>query len=79
MKPRISMITLGVRNLVAATRFYEQGLGLPKMDSPPGVAFFTLSGSCSRRQTGQACSENKLGRIRRLFCRSRWIPVGGCP
>lgn len=45
MKPRISMITLGVRDLAASVRFYEQGLGLPRMDSPPEVAFFTLNGS----------------------------------
>ena len=45
MKPRISMITLGVRDLEESVRFYEQGLGLPRMDSPPEVAFFTLNGS----------------------------------
>ncbi|EIC19537.1 VOC family protein [Thiorhodovibrio frisius] len=45
MKPRISMITLGVSDLQESVRFYEQGLGLPKMDSPPEVAFFTLKGS----------------------------------
>jgi len=45
MKPRISMITLGVSDLEESVRFYEQGLGLPKMDSPPEVAFFTLNGS----------------------------------
>lgn len=45
MKPRISMITLGVRDLPAAVRFYEQGMGLPKMESPPEVAFFTLNGT----------------------------------
>lgn len=45
MKPRISMITLGVRDLEASVRFYEQGLGLPRMTSPPQVAFFTLNGS----------------------------------
>ena len=39
------MITLGVRDLEASVRFYEQGLGLPRMDSPPEVAFFTLNGS----------------------------------
>jgi hypothetical protein len=45
MDPRISMITLGVRDLPAAVKFYEQGLGFPRMDSPPEVAFFTLNGS----------------------------------
>ena len=45
MQPRISMITLGVRNLAAAIEFYEHGLGLPRMESPPEVAFFTLNGT----------------------------------
>ena len=45
MKPRISMITLGVKDLETSVRFYRDGLGFPKMDSEPGVAFFTLNGS----------------------------------
>ena len=45
MKPRISMITLGVRNLEAAIEFYEKGLEFPRMESPPEVAFFTLNGT----------------------------------
>ncbi len=45
MKPRISMLTLGVRDLAASIRFYEQGLGFPRMESPPEVAFFTLNGT----------------------------------
>lgn len=46
MKPRISMITLGVRDLEASVRFYEEGLGFPRMeDSSPAVAFFALNGS----------------------------------
>ena len=45
MKPRISMITLGVRDLAASVKFYEKGLGFPRMESPPEVAFFTLNGS----------------------------------
>lgn len=45
MKPRISMITLGVRDLPAAVKFYEEGLGFPRMESPESVAFFTLNGT----------------------------------
>lgn len=45
MNPRISMITLGVRDLAVSVKFYEQGLGFPRMDSPPEVAFFTLNGT----------------------------------
>lgn len=45
MKPRISMITLGVRDLAESVKFYEAGLGFPRMESPPEIAFFTLNGS----------------------------------
>jgi uncharacterized protein len=45
MNPRISMITLGVDDLEASIKFYQDGLGFPKMPSPPEVAFFTLNGS----------------------------------
>jgi catechol 2,3-dioxygenase-like lactoylglutathione lyase family enzyme len=39
------MITLGVSDLAASVKFYEQGLGFPRMDSAPEVAFFTLNGT----------------------------------
>ncbi len=45
MKPRISMITLGVADLPRSIEFYEKGLGFPRLESPPEVAFFTLNGS----------------------------------
>jgi uncharacterized protein len=45
VKPRISMITLGVSDLEKSVRFYEEGLGFPRMESPPEVAFFTLNGT----------------------------------
>ena len=45
MNPRISMITLGVKNLDKSVAFYQDGLGFPKMESAPEVAFFTLNGS----------------------------------
>lgn len=45
MKPRISMITLGVSDLETSIKFYQEGLGFPRMESTPEVAFFTLNGS----------------------------------
>jgi catechol 2,3-dioxygenase-like lactoylglutathione lyase family enzyme len=45
MKPRINIITLGTRNLENATKFYEQGLGLPKMDFEGDIRFFELNSS----------------------------------
>ncbi len=45
MKPRISMITLGVSDMERAVKFYKEGLGFPQMESPPEVAFFTLNGT----------------------------------
>jgi len=45
MKPRISMITLGVSDLEKSIKFYKEGLGFPRMESPPEVAFFTLNSS----------------------------------
>jgi len=46
MKPVISMITLGVRDLQVATAFYQQGLGLPRLEfESEGVCFFQLAGA----------------------------------
>jgi len=45
MKPRISMITLGVDDIDRAVRFYRDGLGFPVHDVTPEVAFFKLNGS----------------------------------
>ncbi len=42
MEPRISFVTLGVTDLNRSIRFYEEGLGLPRLKSPPTVAFFEL-------------------------------------
>ncbi len=45
MKPRISMITLGVADMARAVAFYRDGLGLPVKDANENVAFFNLNGT----------------------------------
>ena len=42
MEPRISFVTLGVRDLERATAFYRDVLGLPQKPTPPGVSFFEM-------------------------------------
>ena len=42
MEPRISLITLGVADLERATRFYAEGLELPRLETPPSITFFEL-------------------------------------
>ena len=42
MEPRLSFVTLGVADLERATRFYEKGLGLARLESSPAVSFFEL-------------------------------------
>ena len=42
MDPRISLVTLGVADLSRATRFYEECLGLPRLETPPSVTFFEM-------------------------------------
>lgn len=42
MEARLSLVTLGVRDLEASTRFYRDVLRLPQLPTPAGVAFFEL-------------------------------------
>lgn len=45
MKPRITIITLGVSHLPRAIRFYRDGLGFPTdADDDASIAFFMTSG-----------------------------------
>ena len=58
MEPRISMISLGVADLEVSVHFYGNGLGFPQMDSPPGVAFFTLNGTWLGLTAREALAED---------------------
>ena len=42
MDPRISFVTLGVRDLARATAFYRDVLRLPQKPTPPEVSFFEM-------------------------------------
>jgi len=74
MKPRITVITLGVSDLPRSIRFYRDGLGFPtsaKDDAP--IAFFMTSGVrlalypkkelASDISPGVRCSESGFGGI----------------
>lgn len=39
------MVSLGVADLDRSRRFYQSGLGLPRVETPPGVVFFALNGA----------------------------------
>lgn len=46
MQARISMISLGVKDLQAAIAFYQHGLGLPRKEPySDEIAFFNLNGT----------------------------------
>ena len=45
MKPRMSMITLGVEDLARSIEFYGRGLGFPRHGENEDVAFFALNGT----------------------------------
>lgn len=46
MQPRISMVSLGVADLERATKFYQEGLGLPRLKPyKDTITFFDLNGS----------------------------------
>ena len=45
MKPYITIITLGVKDLQRAIDFYEKGLGLPRTDESESIAFFDMTGT----------------------------------
>lgn len=45
MEPYISLITLGVSDLVRSTTFYKKGLGLPANEEFEGVTFLSLRGT----------------------------------
>lgn len=45
MKPRMSMITLGVKDLQKSIEFYQKGLGFPRHGDDESVAFFSLNGT----------------------------------
>ena len=60
MKPRMSMITLGVDDIERSVKFYRDGLGFPQLESPPEVAFFTLNGTWLGLYGREALAEDAM-------------------
>ncbi|MBP9828163.1 VOC family protein [Patescibacteria group bacterium] len=44
MKPKISLITLGVNDLARSKKFYSEGLGFPVEGNDEGIIFLKLEG-----------------------------------
>lgn len=45
MKAKMSIVTLGVADLEASRRFYEEGLGFPREGEEEGIVFFKMEGT----------------------------------
>ena len=45
MKPRMSMVTLGVTDMSRSIEFYQKGLGFPRHGDSDDIAFFNLNGT----------------------------------
>jgi predicted enzyme related to lactoylglutathione lyase len=59
MQPRVSLITLGVRDLPRARAFYEQGMGWPVSSaSNESVCFFQLPGMALALYGREALAED---------------------
>ena len=58
MEPRISTLTLGVADLERSVRFYQEGLGLPRRESPPEIAFFTMGNTWLSLYAREALAED---------------------
>ncbi len=81
MKPRISVLTLGVDNLEASLSFYRDGLGLPTEGivgtefEHGAVVFFDLSGGIKLALWGRADIAADTG-LPKTAVSPAWVTVG---
>jgi DNA-binding NtrC family response regulator len=80
MDPRISMITLGVRDLDAAIRFYRDGLCFPKnglslireaRKTAPGLPVIVITGFSTEETAADAVALGVAGYLTKPFRLSR--------
>jgi catechol 2,3-dioxygenase-like lactoylglutathione lyase family enzyme len=68
LDPRLSLVTLGVKNLETSLKFYRDGLGLPTSWTPDkGVIFFRTSGTILALYPLEKLS-NEVGNRHELPC-----------
>lgn len=58
MEQRVSLITLGVADLVRARRFYEEGLGWRRGNTDDSVAFYEIPGGIFALWSRSALAED---------------------
>jgi len=59
MKPKISIITLGVQDLARAKTFYEAGMGLvPRPESQDTITFYDMNGAWLALYPNDALAED---------------------
>lgn len=64
MRPRISIVTLGVENLERSLRFYRDGLGFPTTwGTDRGVIFFQTEGTCLALYPLESLAEDVSGKF----------------
>ncbi len=58
VKPKITLVTLGVSDLDRSAVFYGEGLGFPRLPGGEGIVFFSLEGTWLALYPREALAED---------------------